>query len=150
MPLDWLKTNLDAAKKRAREEMTKFKNADFMNAVIAACAKMAYADGIVDPKEKQKMMQFIQFSDELKVFKTDDVIASWNSISGKFDFDLDMGSLEALKTIGKLRSKPDAARAVVRVAIIIANSDGKFDDSEKKAAREICGELGIDATEFGL
>ncbi|MBP2235331.1 tellurite resistance protein TerB [Sinorhizobium kostiense] len=150
MALDWLKSNFDAAKKRAQEEITKFKNADFMNAVIAACAKMAYADGIVDPKEKQKMMQFIQFSDELKVFKTDDVIASWSSISGKFDFDLEMGGIDALKTIGKLRSKPDAARAVVRVAIIIANSDGNFDEHEKKAAREICAELGVDPSEFGL
>lgn len=150
MAFDWLKNNFDAAKKRAQEEITKYKNADFMHAVIAACAKVAYADGVVDPKEKQKMMQYIQVSDELKVFKPEEVIASWNAIAGKFDFDLEIGSTEALKTICKLRSKPDAARTLVRVALIIANSDGNFDVTEKKAAREICSELGIDPTEFEL
>ena len=150
MALDWLKSNFEAAKEAAMNEVAKFKNADFMHAVIAACAKIAYADGIVDPKEKQKMMQFIQHSEELSVFKTEDVIASWNKTSGSFDFDLDFGSLEAMKKIGKLRGKPDAARALVRISIIIANSDGNFDDDEKKAVKEVCAELNVPAEEFDL
>lgn len=150
MPFDWFKDNAAALKKRALDEVAKYKNADFMQAVIAAVAKMAYADGIVDAKEKQKMIQYFQISEELKVFKQDEVIAAWTSFSGKYDFDLDIGSIESLKAIAKVRSKPDMARAVVRVSLIIANADGNFDDNEKKAAREICAELALDPTEFGL
>jgi tellurite resistance protein TerB len=150
MAWDWITKNVNDIRNKAKEEVAKFKNADFLNAVISACAKMAYADGMVDPKEKQKMMGFIQHSDALQVFDTAVVIDTWQKISNKFDFDLDVGNIEAMKMIGKLKSKPDAARAVIRVSIMIANSDGNFDDNEKKAVVEICNELGVPASEFGL
>ena len=35
-----------------------------------------------------------------------------------------------------------------RVAIVIANSDGSFDEAEQKAVRTICNELGLPASDF--
>jgi tellurite resistance protein TerB len=148
--LDWLKDNIDSAKKAVQAEVSRYKNREFMEAVIAACTKIAYSDGIVDPKEKQKMMQFFQHCEELQVFKTDEVIEAYTKISAKFDFDLDIGNMEAMKTISKLRSKPDAARTLVRLSLIIANADGKFDASEQAAARDICKELNLDPADFNL
>lgn len=150
MVLDWLKTNAAAAKSVIMTEVGKFKNAKFLEGVIAASAKMAYADGMVDPKEKQKMMGIIQNSDVLSVFKTEDVIATWKKWAAKYDNDRDFADMEALSAIGKNRDNENAARTLVRVAIIVANSDGDFDRSEVQAVIDICKELRLDPADFNL
>nr|WP_250808259.1 TerB family tellurite resistance protein [Neorhizobium tomejilense] len=150
MALEWLKNNLQAAKQTALTEISKFKNAKFHEAVIAACAKMAYADGIVDPKEKLKMMGFIQNSDVLSVFKVDDSVAHWKKWAGKYENDKDFADMEALQVIAKVKSDTGAARTLLRVAILVANSDNNFDKHEVEAAIQIARELGIDPAEFNL
>ena len=57
--------------------------------------------------------------------------------------DYDFGKVEAIATIGKLKGKPDAARAVIQVGIIIGGADGNFDNDEKQAVREACNAVGI-------
>jgi tellurite resistance protein TerB len=96
------------------------------------------------------MVSFIQTSDELKVFKLEDVIAFFNQVTSKFDFDADIGKVEALKIVGRIRNNQAAARTMVRVCCVIGASDGNFDESEKAVVRTICAELGLAASEFGL
>jgi tellurite resistance protein TerB len=107
---DTLKQKAGEARAKLATEVGKFKNRDFMEACVAGCALVAAADGSIDASEKQKMMKFIQQSNELKVFDTKDVIAVFNKVNENFEFDNEIGKAEALKVIGKLRSKPDAAR----------------------------------------
>jgi len=150
MALEWLKSNFQAAKNAVTTEVSKYKNSKFHEGVIAACAKIAYADGIVDPKEKMKMMGFIQNNEALSVFKVDDSVALWKKWSGKYENDKDFGDMEALQVIGRLKDDSGAARTLVRVAILVANSDGNFDEHEMKAATAIARELGLDPAEFNL
>jgi tellurite resistance protein TerB len=131
-------------------EIAKFKNKEFMEACVAGCALVAAADGNIASAEKQKMIKFIQQSDELKVFETKDVIDYFNKVANNFEFDHEIGKAEALKAIGKLRSKPDAARLMVRVCCAIGTADGDFDENEKNIIREICGDLGLATADFGL
>ena len=147
---DTLKQKVGEARAKLATEVGKFKNRDFMEACVAGCALVAAADGSIDASEKQKMMKFIQQSDELKVFETKDVITFFNKIAENFEFDNEIGKAEALKVIGKLRSKPDAARLMVRVCCAIGSADGDFDDQEKQMVREICRDLGVPAEDFGL
>ncbi len=148
--LDWLKTNATAARTRLTEEIGKFKNREFMEAVVAGCALVAAADGDISASEKQKMVGFIQNSDELKVFDLALVIETFNKICAKFEFDASIGRAEALKLVGRLRSKTDAARLLVRVCCAVGNADGQFDSSEQAACRTICTELGLSPSEFDL
>lgn len=148
--LNWLKTNALAARDTLASEMTKFKNADFMEATVAGCALVAAADGEISSAEKLKMTGFIQNSKELKVFELSKVIASFNAYCEKFGFDEQIGRAEALKAVAKLRNKPDAARLLVRVCIAIGSSDGNFDDSERAVCSTICNELGLNPADFDL
>lgn len=148
--LNWLKTNVTAARENVQTEFARFKNRDMMEAVVAGCALVAAADGKIAAEEKQKMIGFLQNSPEMKVFKLDDVIASFNRHAGALEFDYQIGRIEALKTVGKMRKDPAAARLLVRVCCVIGASDGEFDMTERKVVREICGELGVDAAEFDL
>ena len=148
--LDWLKKNANEARDRLANEVTKFKNREFMEAVVAGCALVAAADGNISSDEKQKMIGYIQNSKELKVFNTKDVIQSFNDVCSNFDFDPAIGQAEALRTVGKLRNKQDAARLLVRVCCAIGAADGDFDQSDQAMCRTICNELALNPSEFDL
>ena len=148
--LNWLKTNATTARARMAEEMTKYRNRDFMEAVVAGCALVAAADGSVSGDEKRKMIGYMQSSDELKVFKIDDVIASFGETVAKFDFDAQIGRGEALRKIARIKGKDGADRLLVRVCCAIGAADGDFDADERRAVGMICTELGLSPTEFDL
>jgi tellurite resistance protein TerB len=147
---DSFKQKVQETRGQLAAEVGKFRNREFMEACVAGCALVSVADGNINAAEKQKMMKFIQQSDELKVFDTKDVIDYFNKINSSFDFDFDIGKAEALKVIGKLRAKPDAARLMVRVCCAIGNSDGSFDEKEKQAVRDICKDLDLPASDFPI
>ena len=126
--LGWLKTNAATARDKLASEVTKFKNREFMDAVVAGCALVSAADGDISAEEKLKMTGYIQNSQELKVFDLKDVITSFQDVCSKFEFDYQIGKAEALKTIAKIRKKEDAARLLVRVCCAIGGADGSFDE----------------------
>ncbi len=144
--MDWLKGQTTTAK----DEIKRFKNKNFMEAVVAGCAMVAFADGIVKPEEKAKMAGFIQRDESLKIFDMAKVIDSFEKYVKGFEFDTIIGKGEALKNIGKLKKKSDEARLLVRVCCAIGAADGDFDEDEKNVVKEICFELGLNPDEFGL
>jgi len=148
--MKWLKDNVGAARARMAEEVGKHKNRDFMEAIVAACAVVAAADGEVTAAEKQKMIGYMQSSDELKVFKMEDVIASFNATISKFDFDASIGRAEAFKKIAKIKGKDGADRLLIRVCCVIGAADGDFDADERAAVTAMCNELGLPPAEFDL
>ena len=148
--LNWLKDRSNEARSKLTSEVSKFRNREFMEAVVAACAMVAAADGHIAPEEKRKMIGFLQRADEMKHFDTAQVVAFFEKIAGNYEFDGEIGKAEALKVIGRVRSKPEQARMVVRVACVIGASDGNFDEDEKAAVRAICTDLGLPASDFDL
>lgn len=148
--LDWLKKNTESARAALTAEIGKYKNKSFMEAVVSACALVAAADGNVSSEEKQKMMGYMQSSDELKVFKTLDVMNAFNDAVAKFEFDAEIGKAEALKTISKLKSDEGASKLLVRVCCAIGAADGEFDAQEKAMVALIATDLGLNAAEFDL
>lgn len=148
--MDWLKNMTDEAKKSVLDQVSRFKNREFLEAVVAGCALVAAADGSIKPEEKQKMMGFIQRSPELKVFSTADVVSVYNAHAETLAFDLSIGRMEAMRVIARLKKNPGAARAMVTVCCSIGAADGDFDGDEKKAVKEICSALDIPPAEFGL
>ncbi len=127
-----------------------FKNADFANASMAMCALIAAADGEIDASERQKTASFIMNNDLLKMFEANDLRTKFNNYCDKLQTDFDFGKVEVIQVIGKLKKKPEQARAVIQVGIIIGGADGDFDDDEKAAVRESCFAVGIDPGEFDL
>lgn len=150
MALNWLKGKFDEVSSNLKKEITKFRNKDLLDGIIAGCTLVAYADGVVKPEEKQKMMGFLRTSDVLSVFNTDEVIKLFEKFSDQFEFDPAIGEANALQAVSKVKGKEGEARLLVRVCCAIGASDGDFDDSEKKVVRKICSELGLNSTDFDL
>lgn len=149
MSLAWLKENFEAAKQTLSTELTKFSNRSMMEAIVAGCAMVAYADGTVSSAEKQKMMGYLRSSDTMKVFDSNEIIQLFQKYVEKFEFDVTIGSGEAMAAIVKFKGKPEA-QLIVRICCAIGASDGTFDDQERKVVRGICQELGLDPHTFDL
>ena len=81
MALDWLKNRFNEVSANLKTEVTKVRNKTFLEGVIAGCVLVAYADGVVKPEEKQKMIGFLQSSDVLSVFDIKDVISTFEKFA---------------------------------------------------------------------
>ena len=147
----------DSLKSKTREmnsQLTtkagQFKNKEFANGSMAMCALVAAADGSIDASERQKTAGVIMSNDVLSIFPPNELREKFDFYCDKLTKDYDFGKVEAIATISRLKSKPDQARAVLQIGIIIGGSDGNFDEDEKRAVREACNAVGIAPSEFDL
>jgi tellurite resistance protein TerB len=148
--LSWLKGKATEVSNSLKDEVKKIKNQSFLEGVVAGCTMVAYADGVVKPEEKQKMMGFMRNSDALSVFDSGDIIKLFDKFSSRFEFDRSIGEADALATIGKVKKNDAEARLLVRVCCAVGASDGNFDALEQEVARKICRELGLNPADFDL
>jgi tellurite resistance protein TerB len=133
---------------RLSEEVSKYKNKDFLVAVVTACVFVALADNNISAEEREALGQFLKISQELKVFDADDVFAEFERAKGLFAFGYALGETEALARIRKIKGNEGAARTLVRVVVNLANSDGDFSKDERNAVSKIATELGLNPAEF--
>lgn len=147
---DDLKAKASELSTQMTNEVKKFANKGFHEAVVAACAVIAVADGTISKEEKAKMMGFMAMNETMKLFDKNKTIQIFNKYAEQMDFDVDLGRNEALSIIGKLSGKVNEARAIVRLACAIGAADGDFDADEKAAARQICQTLNLSPADFDL
>lgn len=145
---DTIRSTMSQGKDKVLAEISKYRNATFMEGVVASAVLIAAADGNISSEEKQKLFGYVKMAEELKEFSTEDVIEVFKKITDAYEFDANIGKGEALKRILKLKNAPEQARLAVQVAIAIANSDGVFDDNEKKAVQALCTDLGLSDIDF--
>ncbi|MCD7033575.1 TerB family tellurite resistance protein [Metabacillus sp. GX 13764] len=106
------------------------------------------ADGSISSVERQKVHEFIHTSQELRVFDTQKVLERFNFFLSGIERDWMIGRAEALKALGRIRTKPEVGRLVVRYSIAVGFADGNFDPSEQQTVSDICRELGLNPSEF--
>jgi tellurium resistance protein TerD len=136
------------SKRKAQELFNRYKSQDVLEAVVAACALVSMADGYLDATERQKMIEFVNSSEELRVFDSNKVIQRFNYFVSRIEADRMIGRAEAFRALGKIRTKPEIARLVARYCIAIGYADGNFDHNEMQMVSDICRELGLNPGEF--
>jgi tellurite resistance protein TerB len=147
---DQLKSKTSEMSAQLQTKAGQFKNKEFANGSMAMCALIAAADGSIDPNERRKTAALISNNDILSIFPADELRTKFDWYCEKLERDFDFGKVEAIATIGKLKSKPEQARAVVEIGIIIGGADGNFDAHERAAVKDACFAVGISPTEFDL
>ena len=148
--LDNLKSNSQQMSSQLKTKAGQLKNKDFARGSMAMCALIAAADGTIDAQEKQKTTALITSNDTLSIFDASELRDLFQHFAGKLESDYDFGKVEAIQAIAKLKKKPDQARAVIQVGIIIGGADGTFDEDEMRAVRDACNAVGIAPGEFDL
>lgn len=135
-------------KHQAMKLLQQNKSPEVLDAIVGALALVATADGYISPAEKNKVYQFINQNEELRVFGTSQVISRFDH----FVFTLTSGSYTArpmvLQTVGRVRHKGELCRLIVRYSIALGYADGNFAPQEQQVVSEICRELGLNPVEF--
>lgn len=140
----WLQKQTESA----RNIVSKYMGKDLTEALVAGSALVATADGILDPSEREKLIDYFRTSQEMRGININEVDSRFNYFVQRIQNDQMLGKAEALRAVGKLASKPDAARLVVRLCCAIGFADGTFAPVEKKMVEEICREVHMDPREF--
>ncbi|WP_436771717.1 tellurite resistance TerB family protein [Yinghuangia sp. YIM S09857] len=126
------------------------KSGAFRDASMAMCALVAAADGSVDQAETAKVAQLIASNEVLRNFDKDDLHRRFYAHANELQSDFQLGKVQVMQVIGKAKKKPDEARAVIQIGIVIGGADGDFDAQERAVVREACFALGIAPAEFDL
>ena len=114
------------------------------------CALISAADGTVEPSERQKTAALIVSNDVLSIFPPDELRQTYSRYCDKLERDFDFGQVDAMAAIGKLKSKPEQARAVISIGLIIGGADGDFDAHERRVVTQAWFAVGIAPADFDL
>jgi tellurite resistance protein len=125
-------------------------NTDFLEAVCAAGALVAFADGEIEPEERTAIISLIQKHPSLGKLYSTDVIEK--TAASMFKRAADASGRQALaRELDDIKSRPDAARMaedIYLVALDIANADGDLEQEEQAVLAKIANRLGVDASKF--
>lgn len=141
---EWLQRQTE----NARNVVNKYMGKDLTEALVAGSALVAIADGVLEPSEREKLIDYFRTSQEMRGMNINEVDSRFNYFVQRIQSDRMLGKAEALRTVGKIASKPEAARLVVRLCCAIGFADGEFAPVEKSVVEEICREVRLDPREF--
>lgn len=141
---------VNSAKTSMFDAVSRFRNEDFLKAVIAGCVLVAGSDGSIDASEKQKMLGFITGNESLKAFDINDIQKHFGHYVSRLEQDYTIGKAEALQALSRIKSSAEQAELVVHVCIAIAKSDGHLSGSERNAINEVINTLGLNPNQFNF
>jgi tellurite resistance protein TerB len=123
---------------------------EFAHGSMAICALIAAADGSIDAAEKEKTAELITSNEVLAIFDPGELRAIFDGYVSKLEANYDLGKIELIRVITKLKGKPEQARAMIQIGIVIGGADGIFDPYEQATVRKACNAVGLAPAEFGL
>ncbi len=121
-----------------------------MDAVVAACALVAQADGWVTPQERKRMIDRMRESPSIRFFGLNEIIVGFEALTLRFDRDPDDGAAAAEAAVGQLRGQPGPSRLLIETACSVAEADGGLDAEERATLLRMCEWLDIDPAGFDL
>ena len=121
-----------------------------LDALVAACALVAHADGWVTPDERGRMLERIRGLPVLAMFGVDDVLEAFEALDARFEQDPDSARFDAESAIRRLRGRDAAGRVLVNAACAVAVADGGLDAEERDVLLRICGLLALHPIQFDL
>ena len=121
-----------------------------MEAVVAACAVVAYADGRADAAERDRMLGLIKRFPPIKAFNEAEILEYFGELSDDFGIDHDGAEKAALDVVTVVRERPRYPELIVGACCAIATADGDFSPAERGAAARVCIALGLHPADYDL
>lgn len=117
--------------------------------IAAACALIAYADGIVRPAEHQSMATSLSRFGLLDEHSRTELLAEFEHATARFEIDPAVGERAALSTIARLQGKSRFAQVLIETCRLIGEADGNYIVEEQSALVKICRQLGLEPVRAG-
>jgi tellurite resistance protein TerB len=121
-----------------------------MEAVTAACAMVAFADGVVRPEETAKLIEYIRIDETLQVFDPAEVIGAFERFVDVLGFDFNIGREKAFSALSQVAPRSDEAKLIVLIGCAVGGADEDFNNDQRLMVRQVCTRLGFDPREFDL
>lgn len=130
-----------------KKKAAQFNNATFKEGTMAICALVALADSELEKAERSRIASVILKTEALQVFDVAELKAEFERYCDELSDDFDFAKIGLVQKVGRLKGKPEAEYAV-GIALLVANADGTFEDSEKEVVTEICRRLGLNPADY--
>lgn len=114
-----------------------------MEALVAACAVLAHADGHASGSERLRALVLMHDDPLMAVFPQDVLRASLEAHDRAFATDPAAARAEALRRVALLASQPHKARVVLEACATIGRADGRVGEAEMAALRAVRDALGL-------
>ena len=121
-----------------------------MDAVVAACALVAQADGWVTPQERKRMLDKMSQSPSIRFFGLHEVTVGFEALNIRFDRDIEVAQAVAEAAIGVLRGQQGPSHLLIDTACSVAEADGGFDAEEREVLLRLCRLLDLDPARYDL
>lgn len=133
----------------AKANLKKIENKDLMEAIVASCILIAYADGECEESELKSMEGLISSNEQLKDFGSD-LTTTINKYHGIMQAGPRVGKMKLMREIEDIRGDAQQKEEVFLTAVTIAEADGQIEDKEMVVLKELGGKLGISLKDYGL
>ena len=147
-----LKRAVSGVSDAMKAEISRFADAETAEAVVAVALAVAHADGTFEPEERAKLDQILRTHPMMTQFDNGLVGRKVGQLMPLFEIDPEAGidaCMKELRDVGT-RGDIDKRRAVIRLGIAIAKSDGEVEPAERTVLLRACRELEISAGDVGL
>lgn len=128
------------------------KTEDFLNAVAASCALVAYADGTLEDSEKKKAMEVLTGHTQLSsLYQRAQIENALNSALSHAT--TASGKQELARNLDKVLGLPNGSQMaddvyLVAVDVASSNHNGKPGEDEQRVLDKLANRLHVDATKF--
>ncbi len=127
---------------RFRLELQRHKHRPFLEAVAAACALVATADGEVSFSERARLDAVIESLSELRLFDPREVVDAFDENVTKLEQG-ETGASALLDAITSGTRQDGAADLLMRISAAMSLADGQDSPDEHHAIHQICNALGL-------
>lgn len=110
---------------------------ELLDAMVAACAIIAYADGNADEQERRRLLGLMRRIPLLEGFSRDDLADEFSVHEQAFDMDPVRARQAALRTIASLQPNAAEMRALLKSCEEVIRADGVAHPLEHEALRTI-------------
>ncbi|MEK0083288.1 TerB family tellurite resistance protein [Benzoatithermus flavus] len=152
MPIGWLKTRFGSFKARVlaelADELETEMSEDLVEALAAASAMIAFADGVPSPDEREELLSVFEEEDRLTDVDLDDLFDAFDDYAERFEEDRAAAESEVLTVVSVFDDQPELGRLILRGALAVASSDGTLSPAEEKALGRLCDVLGLEVDEL--
>jgi tellurite resistance protein TerB len=152
MPLNWLRTKFADFRAQAlaelADELEDEVGEDLIEALAAATAMVAFADGVPSAEEREELLSVFEEEDRLTEVDLDDLFDAFDDYAERFEEDAAAAENEVLTAVAVFDDSPELGRLIVRAALAVASTDGTLGPAEEKAVARLCNVLALEIDEI--
>ena len=124
-------------------------NKDYLEAVCAAAALVAAADGDIEDSEIKQTKELISSNDMLSsIYKTDEIDKVLENYLRKAKTNYGRQALE--RELADVKNDPTKAQDVFAMAVDVSQADGEMEPQEIVVLKKVAKILSVNAADFGV